>query len=823
MCKNNFRRSAGLSLALFFLLASLNALSNVNEAFKNPLNVINIPDEITVNIDTANYRKYKLSVLRGFFDESSNISEKYKKEVNGEIKITFNSKESSIIRAKIRMTGDYTDHIRIKDVVSSLYIKLLNGNISGITRFKLLLPGTRNSHHEVFTTVLFEKLGIIAPYTKIVTVNINGYETPMLFQEVPEKELLERFSLREAPILEGDERQYYTNYINKSGRSLCCTARLDNSKWLHDESIIRHNIVQNGLSLFTSIVLKGDEDIHNSDHHNFVLEDKSFREIMLFLNASHGLSAHNRKFYFDPIYNVLLPIYYDGDPELTSNTRLNPQNLSENFRSIILNDNFISDVMDEYFVRAGPVDEKSLDYLQNLEGKRILRPQEMREILEKLVDSVKNIKINLVNGKPKEYFLPLSIDSLSKLNQVLLDQFDKSTPYIFVTTDIDSGKPLMCHKKTNLTNYKFKDFELINNFKVNCNEIDKKLYTKALKGSLSYKISDRPYKIHVQTPGLMYSDEVNANYFDNEYLKKVIKNNNLIKENMTGFEGNHIINSDSILFPEQKFSSKIFFYIYKNIPEMEKIVVEKNETHFIFFEDDQNTLNKSTLNLTLMNSENENGRVVLLGNLSSINKIQAQGLGKKLPSESISQYDVFDDRLLTGCITILDAKVNDMRIETQDLNCEDSINFLRSSGRNLDVVINNSKFDAVDVDFSNIKFNNIQINNAGNDCIDFSAGHYQVSQANVMGCGDKGISVGEKSNLEVHNLVVYNTLIGVASKDDSIAIIDNATINNTETCFSAYNKKSEFGGGLIKYKNLNISCSDKIYFDEKSSILKLND
>jgi len=44
--------------------------------------------------------------------------------------------------------------------------------------------------------------------------------------------------------------------------------------------------------------------------------------------------------------------------------------------------------------------------------------------------------------------------------------------------------------------------------------------------------------------------------------------------------------------------------------------------------------------------------------------------------------------------------------------------------------------------------------------------------------------------------------------------VDKANINNTDICFSAYNKKPEFGGCYIRYKNLNSSCYDKINFDK---------
>ena len=47
--------------------------------------------------------------------------------------------------------------------------------------------------------------------------------------------------------------------------------------------------------------------------------------------------------------------------------------------------------------------------------------------------------------------------------------------------------------------------------------------------------------------------------------------------------------------------------------------------------------------------------------------------------------------------------------------------------------------------FSNIKFNNITVSNALNDCVDFSSGNYSIENLQLNKCGDKGLSVGEKS------------------------------------------------------------------------------
>mgnify|MGYP001177674559 CR=1 FL=1 len=62
------------------------------------------------------------------------------------------------------------------------------------------------------------------------------------------------------------------------------------------------------------------------------------------------------------------------------------------------------------------------------------------------------------------------------------------------------------------------------------------------------------------------------------------------------------------------------------------------------------------------------------------------------------------------------------------------------------VNIENSISDALDIDFSHINIDQVVIENAKNDCLDLSYGNYLVNKINLKNCGDKGISVGEKSN-----------------------------------------------------------------------------
>ena len=126
------------------------------------------------------------------------------------------------------------------------------------------------------------------------------------------------------------------------------------------------------------------------------------------------------------------------------------------------------------------------------------------------------------------------------------------------------------------------------------------------------------------------------------------------------------------------------------------------------------------------------------------------------------------------------------------------------------------------VDFSSIKINNLEITNALNDCADFSYGDYKINKLTVSFCGDKGVSVGEKSDFIAANMVVSDALTGLASKDSSVVNILNYRALRTETCIDGFQKKIEFNGSITNIDQY--FCPDGyISFDNQSTITIANE
>ena len=168
-----------------------------------------------------------------------------------------------------------------------------------------------------------------------------------------------------------------------------------------------------------------------------------------------------------------------------------------------------------------------------------------------------------------------------------------------------------------------------------------------------------------------------------------------------------------------------------------------------------------------------------------------------------------DQRGLTGCLSLMYLNVKNVKINSNNSSCEDTVNLINVQGSLKEINIKDSFSDGLDVDFSTVEIGSINVSSSKNDCVDFSAGNYKVNKLNLINCGDKGLSVGEKSFVQLNEIIVENSNIGIASKDSSITRLENAYLKNLTTCVSAYNKKQEFYGGLVEAKN--VECKNYAY------------
>ena len=249
---------------------------------------------------------------------------------------------------------------------------------------------------------------------------------------------------------------------------------------------------------------------------------------------------------------------------------------------------------------------------------------------------------------------------------------------------------------------------------------------------------------------------------------------------------------------------------YKDIKVGTKIIRVSNNMDVKF--------DKSNKQIEFIQSHPKDWALLLGGDYSNWNLV-FRGI-KSYNTLANAEGQRFNSLGLTGCLTLYKTKINNTQITASNGECEDSINFIRSFGERVIISVSDSFADAVDADFSQLIISNLEVVNAGNDCLDVSSGNYLLNNAKLSNCKDKGISVGEMSTFQGDNISIDKANIGVSSKDFSKTIINNLNLNEVVLCGESKRKKKEFGGARLSIIDNN--CATLFEQDDESIISKGN-
>ncbi len=750
----NSQKSVKLILLSLFILFFFTANLQSNEAACNTDNIDKFIDAETiklVDITTIKTKKWSKNYLKALTDfTQGDIKEKYKKKFSAKTRVQFNNDLECIFPSKVRISGDRIDHLgwgsganpNIKPPITSLDVELLAGNINSVIKFKLFIPHTKRGDNEVFSAALLEELGYLAPRTYHVDAIFNGLKTEFLFQEKITKEFIESNNLREAPLLEGDERFLFLN--DTIGFDRFGLARILNNKWA-EKGNTSLSISTTALRQLNKVYLDYLSGKHISKNQrdrllstpnyyigNSNLErSKAFASIVLAMGAAHALRPHNRSFYYDPIYKEFLPIYYDGNSTITT--------LSENSTL-------------EKFIRYG--DRLSQDEIEGSEyGLKVLKNIDRKSFHKKL----KNLGLNFELDEVDIILDRVSANLISIRDSSISDQkVDLGVPYFSNYKDFeDNNLKRLAFSSEKKSNVEICDLSLKSCYQNIFNVRD---YSKLLEGR--------------------YSDDT-----DNSYIFVGEK-----KEYIDGIYDNEID------------------------VRVKKFALHDGAQLVIYGSSDAkiDPIDRSVL----INQASLDDRFLIHGGELKDWEIRFIGI----TDGEITTEQNFNEDLLTGCLTFLDLRVENLTVNIDGALCEDGVNFMRVIGEINSVQVINSLRDAIDVDFSELNFNYINIKNAGNDCVDLSAGNYNIEQADLSDCLDKAVSVGEKSKLSMNSANISDSNMGFASKDSSIIEINDVITSSTPICFSAYNKKQEFWGGKITIKKHN--CDHSQVLQEKGSLIE---
>ena len=758
----------------------INSFGCNNELSKNFfLNYENLKIK-NIEIDINNYRNWTVNNIRIITSNTRFIPNYLKKKFKASIQVNYEDGTFCNLSGRIRHSGDAKDHIGLKDnsIIQSLDINLDHGNIKGITKFKLFKPDARGVLEDVvIQTQILRDFGYLAPRSAKVNVRVNETESIMLFQEKAAKELLEFNNRREGPIFEGDQKYFFklvqdipdnnlSNWSvgtpilrNKSMKVML--AKSTNSRVVN-RGIVQKEIYLKSLNKLNLIYLYWANRFQDEKNNYFFFDYDLDNELLGFFDKKNIIKLDK--------YNLLMQAT-NSHHALGPDARKFYWNAIENYYEPINYD-------------ANPDIDRETPTTTSV-NLRLPTSKFYEQSFDELEINLKNINIQILNKKIATNGLNLSeIELKNKVNKILKNLKKIQINYFDTIND-----EIISHNK-------FKPIKnILSKFNNVLNEID-------------------PNAL------LIKHDEKDNRLQKCKIFLKECKNLLINDDQLTSLlEGELKIDDTNYQYLGQNFDIK---FLTENQGYEKKLNLGKTSIFYekgidVQLDEDSKVIkinqNQAGAKIYFINGELKNYTIIYQGLdiTKGENNFNLLEFPKNYPIDNLG---------LTGCLSFINLEVNKVNIQANNSSCEDTVNFINSKGQVNNIKIQNSFSDALDVDFSEMTFNNVNITNAFNDCVDFSSGNYNLKNLQLENCGDKGLSIGEKSKINLESIDIKNANVGVATKDSSVLYLKNATMNNLKTCVSAYNKKQEFFGGYVEMENL--SCKNyfsKVDLDDLSKII----
>jgi len=694
---------------------------------------------------------------RDFFN--FNINKKYKKKFKSKVKVNFiNDNISCTFNAETRVTGDLWWHIDwYRGVpITSLQVKLLDGHINNITQFKLFLPKSREGGKNEIFVTSILK-----------SFDFLAPKTFMLPTIINGKKLkyifqedLKKEFLENSKLVEGPILE---------GDERFTIDRLKKKKINVNFSLSRmanaNYSLKNETKNLTSLKAVSKLNQIYLQHHQ---SENTGKKIFY---PSDRLQVNTTKFFINKEnkkkYQTYISLIYALDAHhglSVDDIRLYYDPIKKYFIPIYY------DGKSNILNKNQKLKENDLHHAVSLDAKKgakqslkLIKDLDVRKFHKNLLDNGLSIDLNTLITAIEKITIRLKAISLSEPSKI---EFLKIEKYFSnLSKEEIQGEEI----KLVFLNYKDKSFSIC---------------------SLDLKIC-----------------EIKKNL--KEEYHTIVKN---------------FIKQDFSILKNKNNKKTMFLYVYNNL-DYEKIFLnENNKFDIINYKDSFNLKFNKEIKVQIIEEtkkifikqKNNKGRILISGS-----KIDSWSIFFEGPKLANKQNIIPPDYLnLTGCLTFLDIEILNTNITSKNTNCEDSINLIRTSGNLNQLNIFNSKSDGLDMDFSNIQIKKINFSNIGNDCLDLSFGNYKIGDLEADGCGDKGVSIGEKTNAYFNNITIKRSNVAIAAKDSSYVEIESSEIIDSPICFSSYRKKQEFSGAIIKVKSTN--CDRKKIKLQKGSSINLS-
>lgn len=663
----------------------------------------------------------------------------------------------------------------------------------GMEEFNLHKPLLRNYIHEwIFHKILNEN-EIFSPNYNFINLSINGSSRGIFaIEETFSKELIERNNKRFGPVFEFDSKVgafkdvpalisvYNENFWNKNEH---------NKEILSQSTFILENF------------LKDDEIF---DQYVDMKKWAKFFAIADLTRSYHGTVKHSVRYFFNPVTSKIEPIPFDGHIG------------TGDFESFYLLDFLKEETKGCYWICYDkPFFQK---FFKRTDG--TIR-----------TDFINTYLATLKKISKKKYlddFFNQHNDYIKMMNSLFYREdskkdliFYKSISKYFFDTSFYYGRAKEIRNRINSQNLKYSYKIIYSGAESKYKFINRKNGVPVFLKSINCKDANQKF--------LNY--KVNKYYYFDETLR--LKNNlNCRYATFVDLDGNNEITEiDTYKKKSINQKKKLDNYIkLSNKKIIDKSLILKGDLYFDqnskLIIDDNVKINLNGFNIII------NGEFFFNGKLDKNIEIEgpgslifnyADGKIENTKFKNLTLPNLFGYTLYSG-INFLNSNVSLKNVEISDISIEDAINFVSSDVKIDNIFFSNIEFDALDSDFSNLDFKKIECYNIKNDCLDTSSSVVNGIRILANKIGDKALSLGEQSQVNIKNIEIDNSHLGLAAKDGSEVKIQTISLNDLKFDIAIYKKKNFFlKDTIVEIENIVSQKDEKSYqiYKDKFSYLKI--
>lgn len=723
------------------------------------------------------------------------------------------------LEVSIRLKGDYLDHLSGNKW--SFRVKVGDdGAWRNMLTFSLQTPKARHFLHEWVLHKLWEKEGVLTTRYDFVELQLNGKSLGVYaYEEHFEKQLLESSGRREGPILRLDESGFWAGTQRQLDEKGSVNNELKQSVVLPETADIRpfsegktakDPVLQTQYTQALSLL----EQLRSGSRAASEIFDlerlAKYYAILDLMGAYHGAIWHNQRFYYNPNIGKLEPIGFDGfggpPPKrysflgqgLTHPDKLEATNI---FATCFLDTTFVSHYLhylwtysqEEYL--SGFLNEIGLPlelrqaflrtefeyqfdaeaWLQELRGIRTL-------LLPYAEHSLKTAVLETLPGRKRievrnTHTLPVEVTGYSTTrngpiqtlpNTLYLTAFSPREAWLQIQADslqrlhpLDQIRRLAAQAARHQA--RVLNEELI------------------LPASAAY--------LHFRLPGVdsMFVSPISSWPAPVEQTASQAFFNKLQLPASLPFT----VNNKQISLPAGEYTCRSPI----TIPDGYELLLAPGTTidllegAFLFSRSPVRAIGQEALPIWIRSSD---------ASSQGLHLVQA-------PGESVFRQVVFDGLgtlnqggwSLTGAVSFYETKVRFSQCVFKNNHSEDGLHLMRSDFDMEQCQVLNAFSDGLDADFSRGEIRDSRFAYTGNDGVDFSGSVVQLKNCVFEHNGDKGISAGEASDITLFDAVVRHSNIALASKDESVVLVESIRMESCTQGFTAYQKKPEYGPAHI--------------------------